>query len=136
MSRENIHPDLIKFYDELDAIFKLAEPIFQQKELLQKIRDRVDILKYEASEFIKCHPEMCDSCCPESDYCTQQVNGKCPKIKDDYSGLYYGQKSIYQLNEVVGNCGPCYYNRYADMKKREAEAKKFQDILKRKDRQS
>ena len=78
-----IHPDLIEFRRELDNIFEMAKPLFEQKELIEKIKSRVKELDKRISEKVKNHPEMCNSACPDEDYCSQQVDGKCPKIKSD-----------------------------------------------------
>lgn len=98
-----IHKDLQKFRDRLDEILKKAEPIFKLKDLILEIKEDMRCLDKDIESKVKNHPEMCNSCCPESDYCNQQVNGKCPQIKTDVVSLYYGDNSMFTIKHLIGD---------------------------------
>jgi len=98
---DTIHPDLVEFRRKLDVLFEKAEPLRQYQQLCAEIREDAKKLAEKMRSRIKDHPEMCDSNCPESDYCSQQVNGECPVIKHDYVGLWYGYNSFYELKRLV-----------------------------------
>lgn len=97
-----IHKDLKKFRDRLDEILKKAKPILDLKDLILEIKEDMKCLDKDIGDCVKDHPEMCDSACPESDYCSQQVDGKCPKIKSDVVSLYYGDNSMFTITYLIG----------------------------------
>lgn len=98
-----IHKDLQKYRDRLDEILKKAEPIFKLKDLILEIKEDMRCLDKDIESRVKNHPEMCDSCCPDSDYCKQQVDGECPQIKRDVVSLYYGYNSMYTIQYLIGH---------------------------------
>lgn len=97
-----IHKDLQKYRDRLDEILIKAKPLFELKDLILEIKKDIECLNKDIEDRVKNHPEMCDSCCPESDYCSQQVNGECPKIKRDVVTLYWGDNSMNTLQRLIG----------------------------------
>ena len=97
-----IHKDLKKFRDRLDEILKKAKPILDLKEEIEDIRRDLKALDKDIGECVKDHPEMCDSGCPDDDFCPQQINGECPKIKRDVVSLYYGDNSMFTITYLIG----------------------------------
>ena len=98
-----IHKDLQKYRDRLDEILAKAEPIFKLKDLILEIKEDMRCLDKDIESRVKNHPEMCDSCCPESDYCPQEVNGECPKIKRDVVSLFWGDNSMNTIKYLIGD---------------------------------
>ena len=99
-----IHEDLQSCREQLDNILIKAKPIFDLKYLIFEIRNDIRKLKKNIESIVVNHPEMCSSGCPDSDICSEQVNGKCPKIKRDTTSLFYGDNSIFTIEYLIGSC--------------------------------
>jgi len=99
---KKLHKDLKPFRDRLDAILAKAEPVIKLHDLIVSLRQDLRQFDKDLDKVVRDHPDMCDSACPDDDYCSQQINGECPIMKRQVVSMYWGDNSVNTIGYLIG----------------------------------